>query len=178
MSLKNGMIHIYTGDGKGKTTAAVGLAVRAAGYGKKIYFLQFLKGRSSGEIESLKKFPCITVKRVNSGQKKFFYEMTPEEKAVLAEECKKAWDLFCEEVLKSDYEIIILDEIMALFNNKIFEPELLIDFLNKRKENQEIILTGRDAPQELYETADYVTEMKMIKHPYEKGIGARKGIEF
>lgn len=172
------MIHIYTGNGKGKTTAAVGLAIRAAGYGKKIYFLQFLKGRNSGEIESLKKFPCITVKRVNPDHKIFFYEMVPEEKELLAEECRKAWGLFCDEILDSDYEIIIIDEIMALFTNKIFEVELLIDFLSKRDEGQEIILTGRDAPYELYEIADYVTEMKMIKHSFQKGIDARKGIEF
>jgi len=175
---EKGMIHIYTGDGKGKTTAAIGLAIRAAGHGKRIYFVQFLKGRETGELEILKKIPNITVHRVNPDLQKFFYQLSMEEKEILCRKVQEGWRGICKELREEKYDILILDEIMAVLSNGLLGLEDLLEFINNKVPQLELVLTGRNAPEELLKLADYVTEMKMLKHPYQEGVPARKGIEF
>lgn len=176
--LKKGMIHIYTGDGKGKTTAAIGLAIRAAGHGKKIYLMQFLKGQKTGEVEFLRNFSDIIIHRANENITKFYYQMNKEEKEELHKKTREAWEMLYTQLTEGDYDLVILDEIMGVLTNRMLGVEELIDFIKNKSDRQELVLTGRDAPEEIIELADYVTEMKMIKHPYQNNISARKGIEF
>ncbi|MFA5021693.1 MAG: cob(I)yrinic acid a,c-diamide adenosyltransferase [Patescibacteria group bacterium] len=167
-----GKIHIYTGNGKGKTTAALGLALRAVGAGFKVYIVQFLKAQDYSELNSLKKLPEITVKRF--GQKTFIYGLgKPNDKV----EAKKALK-FCKKILKSSkFNLVILDEIfLASFFKLISVPEIIKLIKNKPK-SVELVLTGRKAASEIIKLADYVTEMKEIKHPYQQGLVARRGIE-
>lgn len=175
---KKGMIHIYTGDGKGKTTAAIGLAIRAAGHGMKIYFVQFLKGRKTGELEALKKFSNITVDRINPDLHKYFYQLGQEEKDLLCKRIEEGWRRLCLELSEENYDMLILDEILGVLDNNLLNPEELVGFIKNRPVGLELVLTGRNAPEELVKMADYVTEMKMFRHPYQYGIPARKGIEF
>ncbi|HKL74810.1 MAG TPA: cob(I)yrinic acid a,c-diamide adenosyltransferase [Halanaerobiales bacterium] len=175
--MKNGQIHIYTGDGKGKTTAAMGLAFRASAYDKKIYILQFLKGRKTGERLSAEKFDNITFERANKS-KKFFIQMNEEEKKEQKEEIKEIWNKINDLLENSDYEIIIFDEIMGAISNGMVEIEDVKELLENKGKDKELLLTGRNAPQDLIDMADYVTEMKMIKHPFTKNIPAREGIEY
>ena len=175
--MKKGQVHIYTGDGKGKTTAAMGLAFRASAYDKKIYILQFLKGRKTGERLSAKKFDNITFERANKS-KKFFIQMTDEEKKEQKQEIKKIWEKINGILKESDYEIIIFDEIMGAISNGMVEIEDVKKLIENKGEDKEFILTGRNAPEELIEMAGYVTEMKMIKHPFNNNVPARKGVEY
>lgn len=175
--MKRGMVHIYTGDGKGKTTAAIGLAIRAAGHNKKVYILQFLKGRITGEREIADKLPMITFERANKS-KKFVFQMNEREKEELISEISQTWDKLKKITRESKYEIIIIDEIMGAISNGLIGLEKVVELIKEKDSTKEIILTGRNAPEELIELADYVTEMRMVKHPYTENIPARKGIEF
>lgn len=175
--MKNGLIQIYTGDGKGKTTAAIGLGVRALGRNYKIYMVQFLKGRDTGELHILNNYENFKVFRFQSSEK-FFFQMTEEEKNILNDEMHKAYE-FIEDILKnSECDMLILDEIMGVIHNNIYSVDDVLKLMREKPDTMEMVLTGRNAPKELIENADLVTEMKLIKHPYEKGIPARYGIEF
>lgn len=171
----SGLIHIYCGDGKGKTTASVGLAVRAAGSGKKVLFTQFFKNGSSSEIAVLKSIPGITV-HVNEKYFGLYIRMTDEEK----EEARTAYTKLLQEVLAMamDYDLLILDEAVSSCNHGTIPEDKVVDFLRRKPDNLEVVLTGRKPSERLVELADYVTEMKKIKHPMDDGIIARKGIEF
>lgn len=173
MNLK-GCIHIYTGDGKGKTTAAIGLAVRAKGAGMRVLFVQFLKGQHTSELEPLQNLG-IHVMRTES-VKKFIPYMNEQEKTVCMQSqqiCfEQANKLFC------DYDVVIFDEIIGAVTTGMLTLEDVIHMINTKPESLELIFTGRQPPSELVELADYVSEIKAIKHPYEKGIQARKGIEY
>ena len=169
------MIHIYCGDGKGKTTAATGLAVRAVGCGKKVFFVQFFKNGVSSEIKFLKKSDNITV----LFESKYYgrvSNMTDEER----QECRAAYmKLFSESVHQAEEDgadVIIFDEIISAYNHGFVEKDKLLSFLDRAK--MEIVMTGRSPAKELSERADYITEMKKIRHPFDHGIMARKGIEF
>lgn len=175
--MENGQIHIYTGDGKGKTTAAMGLAFRASAYDKKIYILQFLKGRKTGERLSAKKFDNITFERANKS-KKFYIQMTEEEKKEQKEEIKEIWNKINDLLENSDYEIIIFDEIMGAISNGMVKIDDVKKLLKNKGKDKELVLTGRNAPEELIDMADYVTEMQMKKHPFNKNVPAREGIEY
>jgi len=172
-----GLVHIYTGDGKGKTSTAVGMAVRAAGQQKRVYFLQFLKARPSGETVLLNDIPYLTLKRANSSSK-FFFQMDDREKSEVKQEIAETWKELSSIISGSEYDIIILDEVMSLISNQLLDLKELIKLIKQREPGKELIFTGRDAPKELIELADYVTEMKMVKHPYQQNILPRKGIEF
>lgn len=170
-----GYIHVYTGNGKGKTTAALGLALRAAGHGHRSYIGQFLKGQAYGELASIKKLASL-ITIVQFGRKGFIHvtENPEDEDIELAKEglkkCLKA-------MLSRRYRIIVLDEInVAVYLNVIPEADVL-DFLRRKPDDVEIILTGRYAPASFIRRADLVTEMKERKHYYKKGVKARKGIE-
>lgn len=171
-----GLIHIYCGDGKGKTTAAVGLAVRCAGRGNKVLLVQFLKSRDSGELYSLAKLPDIEVMR-GKESKKFTFQMNEEEKHALLIEHNKMFEQVLAKIKNGGYSLLILDEVIGALNAKVFEMPKLIEFLRHKPENLEVVLTGRNPAPELVEISDYVSEMRKVKHPMDKGIMAREGIE-
>jgi len=175
--VKKGLVHIYTGDGKGKTTAAMGLAFRASGYAYNICILQFLKARNTGEKLAAKNINDITYKRANTSTK-FTIQMNEQEKNILKKEINISWNKLKQNISENNYDLLILDEIMAVINNNFLSVNQLENFINEKPRKLEVIMTGRKAPQELIEVADYVTEMKLIKHPFSKNIKARKGIEF
>lgn len=168
-----GYIHLYTGNGKGKTTAALGLALRAAGTGKSIFIAQFVKGMFYSELNALKRLPEISLKQYGLD---CFIVNKPTQNDILA--ARKGLDEVSEIILKDKYDILVLDEICIALHYHLFEVDEMIALLNAKPAEMEIVMTGRYAPPELFEVADLVTEMKDIKHYYHKGIEARKGIEF
>ncbi len=170
-----GYIQVYTGDGKGKTTAALGLALRAAGYKHKVYIGQFLKGQEYGELLSVKKLsPYITIEQF--GRKGFIHVTEdPDEEDI--KRAKRGLKKCLEAMLSRKYRIIILDEINVAVDFNLITEEEVHEFLDKRPEDVEIILTGRYAPPSFLKRADLVTEMKEKKHYYKKGVKAREGIE-
>lgn len=172
--MDKGMIQIYTGDGKGKSTAACGLACRCAGQGLRVWFVQFLKTGSSGELEILRQCEKVTVEC--SETKKFVWDMTPQEVKQETQACGK----FFEKIKKQagQYDLIVLDEIMGCLQNGFLQETLVADFLRGKPEQTELVLTGRNAPASLVGLADYVTEMQEVKHPMNRGVPARRGIEF
>ncbi len=167
------MIHIYTGDGKGKTTAACGLALRAAGCGKNVLVVQFLKDGTSGEICAFGKFNNITV--MSSKTKGFLWDVTEKEKEEAKETHEKLFKIAVEQA--KDFDVVIFDEILGAISAEMIDETAVVEFLKTGPE-PEIVLTGRGASEKLTELADYVSEIKCIKHPMEKGIPARKGIEY
>jgi cob(I)alamin adenosyltransferase len=169
-----GYIQIYTGNGKGKTTAAIGLAVRAVGAGKKVYFAQFVKGKVYSEIEAIQSFlPSITVKQY--GRECFiFNKPTLDDKDI----ARRGFDEISEAITSCQYDVVVLDEANIAIYYHLFTVEELIGVLRKKPDETEIIITGRYAPLELIELADLVTEMQEIKHYYTQGVQAREGIEF
>ncbi len=173
--MKNGLIHVYCGDGKGKTTAAIGLAVRAAGRNFKVLFAQFLKGNKSGERVSLSKLENINLTKTPE-HIKFYVDMNYHEKEHAKNNMEK---IFSEAIsLSNDYDLLILDEVLGLVECNFLDIDTLVDFLKNRPKNLEVVLTGRKLPDEIKELADYVTNFEKIKHPYDKGHLAREGIEF
>ena len=175
--MQKGQTHIYTGDGKGKTTAAMGLAFRASAYEKKIFILQFLKGKKTGEKITAEGFENITFKRANKTDK-FIFQMNEREKEELIQETQKIWKKVVDIINGDDYEIVILDEIMGAISNNMVGTEQVADLIKNKSVDKELILTGRNAPQKLIELADYVSEMKMIKHPFNNNVPAREAIEY
>jgi cob(I)alamin adenosyltransferase len=171
-----GLIQLYTGDGKGKSTAAFGLAIRAAGRGFNVAVLQFLKNRITGELISIEKLDNISVHRVNMSPK-FTWDMNEEELAELYGESKRGLEHAKALAASGEYSVIILDEFIHTIVKGYVSKEDVLDFFATRPKNVELVLTGRNAPDWLIEAADLCTEMRCIKHPFEKGIPARKGIE-
>lgn len=175
---RKGLVHIYTGDGKGKTTAAIGLGVRACGDNMKVLMVQFLKSRDTCELHSLKKLePEFTVLRGFSC-KKFVWNMTEEE---MEEARKEATEIFLNIknlVLQNKYDLVILDELIGVLTNGFINEDDVIAMIKDKPQETELVLTGRNAGKRLIEAADYVSDIKAVKHPYQEGISARKGIEF
>ena len=171
-----GLNHIYCGDGKGKTTAAVGLAVRAAGAGKRVLFVQFFKNGTSSEIGILSAVPGIETAFCPDyhGLYKYMDEQ--------AKDCARAdYSALLDSVMAKaglGFEMLVLDDIISASNHSIISAELLLSFLKNKPEGLEVVLTGRDPSRELLELGDYVTEMRKVKHPYDKGIKAREGVEY
>ena len=157
-------------EAKGKTTAAIGLSIRAAGQGFQVLFMQFLKDDSSGEISVLRTVPEITVchSPVHYG---FTFQMTEEQKSRTAKE----YNAMLEQAISSNASVIVLDEVLHALNVGMIQKDKLEKLLLK---DCEIVLTGRDAPKWLVECADYLSEIREIKHPYKLGVQARKGIEY
>jgi len=171
--MKKGFIHIYTGDGKGKTTAALGLLLRALGQQKKVCLIQFMKSSQYGEIKFLKKLKSVTTKQFGS------HSFIKKGKVSQQDKIKAEKALaFAQKALKKKYDLLVLDEIiMAVFFKLIKEKEV-IELIDNKPKRLELILTGRRASAKLVKLADLVTEMKEIKHYFQKGIKARKGIEY
>lgn len=175
--MEQGIVQIYTGDGKGKTTAAFGLTIRAIGRGFKVKIIQFLKQEISGEVLFIQqRCPEVDFYRFNS-QEKFTWDMNAEEIQLLTDESRAGFDLVKEIVRKNECDILILDEFVHLVNKQIVTIEEVKQLIAIKPFTMELVFTGRSASPELIELADLVTEMKPIKHPYEQGIYARVGIE-
>lgn len=174
MKMNTGLIHIYYGDGKGKTTAAVGQAVRSAGYGYKVLFYQFLKNNTSSERNALAQMDNITC--MNGREEvKFSFQMSEEEKEEVRNYNKEQLQILKREA--ENYDILILDEAVCVTGIGLLEEKELIDFLKNKPKKLEVILTGHTVSVDLLDIADYVTEMKKVKHPFDRGIVAREGIE-
>lgn len=171
------MIHIYHGDGKGKTTAAMGLALRMIGYGEPVFAVQFLKGSLSGEIAALLKLAGVTILRGKPGTK-FVFQMCPKEIAEIKVLHMRQLGLAFEAAYTGKAKLLLLDEVLDAVSTATIEEDTLLDLIKGCPNDVEIVLTGRNPSQSLIQIADYVTEMKNIKHPYQQGIPARKGVEY
>lgn len=169
------MIQIYYGDGKGKTTAAVGLSVRAAGQGRRVVFAQFLKSADSGERAVLAGLPTVALVPVPDHMK-FTFQMDPDERR--AEAVRQAALLEQAAALSAGADLLVLDELCAALNAGMVPLDRVLSLLDSRPEGLEVVITGRNPPQALLDRADYITEMKKHRHPYEQGTPARKGIEW
>jgi cob(I)alamin adenosyltransferase len=173
--LKQGFVQIYTGNGKGKSTAAIGQAVRAAGIGMRTYIAQFMKEYPYNELVSLKHLSeWITVEQFGGDEFVYKKELPGDEDLAKA---KNGLQTAKEKMLSDDYDIIILDEAIVAIYFKLIKTENLVEIIKSKPQNVELILTGRYCPKELIELADLVTEMREVKHYYQKGIISRRGIE-
>lgn len=167
-----GYIHVYTGDGKGKTTAAFGLALRTLCAGKKVYIGQFVKSMKYNETKVDQYFDSITIEQLGRG---CFIQEDPEQIDI---DMAKEGLVHCAQLMKSgDYDLVILDEVTIALYYKLFGVTDLIEAIKSRKPSVEVVVTGRYAPEELLEIADLVTEMKEIKHYYTQGVLSRNGID-
>lgn len=172
-----GCVHIYTGDGKGKTTAAIGAAVRYAGHGGSVYIFQFLKGRICGEHNALKNIENIHIKMLSKDYG-FYKSMSEADKKSAAAEHGTMLAEAAELAAENNGCLIILDEIFGACNNGLADKGAVMNIINKLSDGAELILTGRNAPEEFIRAADYVSEINKIKHPFDRGIQARPGIEY
>ena len=165
------MLHLYWGDGKGKTTAAMGLALRALGHGRRVVILQFLKDGSSGEIEMLRRCGAAVYACPNA---KFTWLMTDAERA----EARRTNTRTLQTILQGSFDMLVLDEACAALKSNILDEALLRKAAAFAKDGREVVVTGRDPAPWLQDAADYSTEMQMHKHPYTQGIAAREGVEY
>lgn len=175
--MSRGFIQIYTGDGKGKTTAALGLALRAAGRGRKVLFVQFLKGQESGEMYSLVRFPEIIHLKLGKSRS-FFRDLSNTEQQELIEETCREWSLLKERIKQEPYDLVVLDEIMAVMSLGILSESMVLELLLSKSQTTEVVLTGRNVPEGIMAIADLVTEMKKVRHYYDQGVPSREGIEY
>jgi cob(I)alamin adenosyltransferase len=175
--MTQGLIHLYTGDGKGKTTAALGLLLRAHGHGMRTVLVQFMKGRDTGEINALKALGGVTILR-HTRDLGFYQFASEQDKAeiyrqnndCLTESYRLATEFLC--------DLLVLDEICSAYNCGALDARLADKLILNKPEGLELVLTGRNAPARFFDAADYVTEFALRKHPYNNGIAARKGVEF
>lgn len=175
--MSSGFIHIYCGDGKGKTTAATGLALRCAGCGGQVLFARFLKNQHSGELKALAMIPGIEI--INP-QKSFgfFNTLSENEKVEMKLLYEDFWKEITEKIDTGHYTMLVMDEFMASYNYGVLNQESVFHFLQTKPEGLEVVLTGRNPAEELKEMAAYISEVTKIKHPFDQGIKARRGIEF
>ena len=171
--LSPGRVQLYTGDGKGKTTAALGLAIRASGRGLRTYIGQFMKGQKYGELDALRGNPYITVEQYGSPRCIHREEVTSQH----IDEAREGLERAREVMLSGDYDIIVLDEVNVAIWFGVLTTQDVLAFLDQRPADVEVVMTGRRAPQALIDRADLVTEMREIKHYYQQGVVARLGIE-
>lgn len=175
--MERGYVQVYTGDGKGKTTAALGLAFRALGHGLKVIMFQFIKGTFSGELATAKNLsPRFQICRAAAAAK-FVWQLNEEERLALKREVIHSFRQAQQAVQSGDWDIVILDEVMAAIGHGFLEEEEVCRLLEEKPHRVELVLTGRKAPSGILERADLVTEMRPLKHYYDQGVGAREGIE-
>jgi cob(I)alamin adenosyltransferase len=171
--MQRGYVQVYTGNGKGKTTAAIGLAIRAAGAGQRVFFCQFLKSQNYSEITSLKRFEdVITVKQF--GNENFIVKVPTDSDIALAME---GFEEALNATMSCKYDIVVLDEINYAIHLNLIKLQSVVQLIKNKPVSVEIILTGRNAATEIIEIADLVSEIKEIKHYYKNDVLARKGIE-
>ena len=168
----DGLVHIYTGDGKGKTTAALGLAMRAAGQGMKVAFIQFLKGLPCDELFFAQQHSPLKIVQIRVG------DSFKKSKEQASQEAQQTLDYAEQEILSGKYDLVVLDEIFIAINQGLITVKQVLDLLDSKPASVELVLTGRKAPPEIVQRADLVTEMLMIKHPFTEGTDARRGIEY
>lgn len=171
-----GLIHIYCGDGKGKTTTGMGLCARAAGFGYRVLIYQFMKDNSTSERQVLGLSENITIVD-GLAQEKFSFQMTPEEKAQRRAFYEEQFQMVTKKARDEAFDILFLDETVYTIRAGLLDETLVLDFLKNKPEHLEVILTGQGPSQALIDAADYVSEIRKIKHPFDQGIPARKGIE-
>ncbi len=170
----HGLVMVYTGPGKGKTTAAVGQALRMVGQGYKVYMVHFMKGRDYGEFLAFSKITGITVKK--SGRDEFVNKEKPEQ--IDIDMAQDGLESARKAIQSGQYDLIVLDEINVAMDFKLIEVKDVLELIKNKPVNIDIILTGRNAPKEIIEIADLVSEIKEIKHHYQAGVKSRKGIEY
>ena len=175
--MENGLVHIYCGDGKGKTTAAVGLCTRAAGSGRKVLFVQFLKDGRSGELNTLARVPGVRILH-GTPMCGFVREKDECARQQAAAEHRARFENAVRQVSDGSYDILVFDEAMAALNLGLLSLDAMTAFLDARPVGLEVVLTGREPPVELLDRADYISEIRCVRHPYQKGIEARRGIEW
>ncbi|MEA1986802.1 MAG: cob(I)yrinic acid a,c-diamide adenosyltransferase [Candidatus Marinimicrobia bacterium] len=174
---ENGLVIIFTGNGKGKTTASLGTAFRSLGYGWNVCIVQFIKGDwNYGEMDAVKLVPNIELHQMGRGFCKIMGDNIPEEEHRKSAEF--ALEFATEKMNSNKYELMILDEVFVAISTGILSEKKVIEFIKQKPKEVNLILTGRDATKKIIEIADLVSEMKEIKHPYQKGILAKKGIDF
>ena len=174
---KQGLIHLYTGDGKGKTTAALGLMMRAYGHGLCAVLVQFLKGRDTGELRALAQLPGVIVLR-HTRDFGFYKFASDSDKAEIRRQNNANLTEAARLAAEGECDLLVLDEICAAYNNGAFDRVLADRLVLSKPPGLELVLTGREAPKHYYTAADYVTEFVSRKHPYDCGVDAREGIEY
>lgn len=171
------MIHLYCGDGKGKTTCAMGLALRAAGRGWPVAIAQFLKSSNSGERAILAQLPGVTLLPVPD-RVTFTFAMDDEQKKEAAQRCLALLEESRRLLLEGECRLLVMDEVCAALTSGLLPLEPVLDLLDHCPEDAEVVLTGRNPPPQLQQRADYLTEMTCRRHPYQQGVAARSGVEF
>lgn len=170
-----GIIQVYTGDGKGKTTAAFGLALRAVGHGRRVMIIQFMKGDASyGEVKAVRQY--LPIRLEQTGTPNFVDKYNPGEEDLA--EAKRGIDMAKQAMTSGEVDLVILDELNVAMDFNLVSVETVLDLLKQRPIGVDLVLTGRYAPQSIREAADLVSEVQEVKHHYTKGIAARAGIEF
>ncbi len=170
MALERGMVHVYTGNGKGKTSAALGLCLRAVGRGLRCCFIQFIKGVPTGEMEAAKYLPNFEF--YQTGRPGYDFRVTPED----YERAQEGFKLAC--MKAEEFDVLVLDEINVAVHLGLLEVSQVVSFVKGKPTELELILTGRYAKPEVIELADYVTYFQLLKHPYYRGFKARKGVDY
>lgn len=171
--MEQGLIHLYCGDGKGKTSAALGLLLRASGAGLRVTLAQFLKGDGSAELQAISHLPGVTLL---PGPKdvKFLWHMTAEEKAAYGAQAQALFD----RAIRAESDVLILDELCAAADAGLVPRETVTRFLQAKPTGLEVVITGRNPDPEWMALADYISEIRCLRHPYEKGVPARRGIDY
>lgn len=169
-----GLTHIYTGNGKGKTTAALGLALRASGNNLKVHIIQFMKGRRYSEVDAIKKINGITIEQF--GRDEFVSKKNPEQ--IDIDLAKKGFARARDIIMKGEHDLVILDELNVVIDFGLVALDDVLKLIKEKPAHLELVLTGRYASKQLVDAADLVTEMGEIKHPYQKGVQSRKGIDW
>lgn len=172
-----GRVHVYCGDGKGKTTCGMGLCMRAAGAGKKVLICQFMKDNSTSERRILAQIPGVTLVP-GLQHEKFSFQMNQEEKAARRTFYNKRLEELFRKAEAENFDLLFMDEALYAIRAGLLDEETLLRCLDERPQGLEVILTGQGPGEKLLARADYVTEMKKIKHPYDQGVKAREGIEY
>jgi len=174
-----GMLHLYIGDGKGKTTAAVGLSIRALGRDMKVLFAQFLKNSETGEKLILEQFPeKLCFFRPVQRHKGFLWDMTPKQLDETAEDIRSGWGFLKEEIMSGKWDMVVLDEVLDCVSCCLITEDEILETIIKRPPGVEIVCTGRNASGKFRDKADYISLIEAVKHPYEKGFAGRRGIEY
>lgn len=174
--MNKGCVHIYHGDGKGKTTCGVGLCVRAAGAGWKVLIYQFLKDNSSSERHVLKNIQGITLMD-GSDNVKFTFNMSEAERQQCARDCQETFDTLVRKAVDEHYDLVFFDEILHLIHKGMISEDRVLEFLNNRPEGMEVVMTGYYPSDRLMDAADYVSHIGKEKHPFDRHLAARIGIE-
>lgn len=174
--MNKGLVHIYHGGGKGKTTCGVGLCVRAAGAGMKVLIFQFMKTGESSELNILKKIPQIVIEKGTQNEK-FIFQMNEKEKEEERNFYKQKFEFICKKVMEEEIDLLFLDEVLHAVNYDMLPENVLLNFLENKPEKLEVVLTGYHPSKRFMEAADYISFIDKIKHPFDCGVPERLGIE-